>query len=182
MVKVIITGRAAPQGPVAEHLAALTRTERALAPGDDRPVRASGAASALWAATGRTWLRRFLNRAGMADCGPGPGRGVGAHPDLPAADETRRLPALPLEANRARSDTSFPRTTRSTDLMADVIGSQRWGSAATGRRGAWSCIAKNGWLPLSGPVRLADQRRHRRLHRQFVTRRSRYSNVVLTQS
>ena len=78
VVKVTILG-ALLRKAQAEHRS-LTRTERALAwamiTRSD-----NNAASALWAETGRSWLRRFLAQAGMTHTLPGPGRGVGAHPD-----------------------------------------------------------------------------------------------------
>jgi beta-lactamase class A len=120
----------------------LTRTERALAwamitESDN------GAASALWADTGRIWLQRFLNRAGMTHTVLGPG-GAWGLTRITADDETRLLWVL-LTANRVLGTSSRHYALR---LMADVTPSQRWGVPA-GAPQRLVVHVKNGWLPLA---------------------------------
>jgi len=140
VVKVIILG-ALLRKAQAEHRP-LTRTERALAwamiTRSD-----NGAASALWARTGRAWLQHFLNLAGMTDTVLGPGAAWGLT-RITAADETRLLWLL-LKANRVLDTSSRD---YALDLMADVIGSQRWGVPAGAPRSLVVHV-KNGWLPLA---------------------------------
>jgi hypothetical protein len=140
VVKVIILGALLRKAQV-EHRS-LTRSERALAwamiTRSD-----NGAASALWAETGRTWLQRFLERAGMTDTFLGPG-GAWGLTRITAADETRLLWLL-LEPNRVL-DTS--RRDYALGLMADVIPAQRWG-VPTGAPRRLVVHVKNGWLPLA---------------------------------
>ena len=125
----------------AEHRA-LTRTERALAwamitESDN------DAASALWADTGRTSLRRFLARAGMTHTVLGPG-GTWGLTRITADDETRLLWLL-LKANRVLNTSSRH---YALSLMAKVTPSQRWGVPA-GAPQSLVVHVKNGWLPLA---------------------------------
>ena len=156
VVKVIILG-ALLRKAQAEHRS-LTRTERALAwamiTRSD-----NGAASALWAETGRTRLQRFLNLAGMTDTVLGPGAAWGLT-RITAADETRLLWLL-LKANRVLDTSSRD---YALDLMADVIPLPALGCA--GRGAAEPGRARQERVAAAGPLWLADQQ-HRRLHRQF---------------
>jgi beta-lactamase class A len=140
VVKVTILG-ALLRKAQAEHRS-LTRSERALAwamiTRSD-----NGAASALWAETGRTWLQRFLERAGMTDTFLGPG-GAWGLTRITAADETRLLWLL-LQANRVLDTSSRD---YALALMADVIPAQRWGVPAGAPRSLVVHV-KNGWLPLA---------------------------------
>jgi hypothetical protein len=140
VVKVIILG-ALLRKAQAKHRS-LTRTERALAwamiTRSD-----NGAASALWAETGRTRLQHFLNLAGMSDTVLGPGAAWGLT-RITAADETRLLWLL-LKANRVLDTSSRD---YALDLMADVVPSQRWGVPAGAPRSLVVHV-KNGWLPLA---------------------------------
>jgi beta-lactamase class A len=125
----------------AEHRA-LTRTERALAwamitQSDN------DAASALWADTGRTWLRRFLTRAKMTHTHLDPG-GAWGLTRITADDETRLLWLL-LKANRVLNTSSRH---YALALMAKVTPSQRWGVPA-GAPQSLVVHVKNGWLPLA---------------------------------
>ena len=133
VVKVTILG-ALLRKAQAEHRS-LTRTERALAwamiTRSD-----NNAASALWAETGRSWLRRFLAQAGMTHTDLGPG-GAWGLTRITAADETRLLWLL-LKANRVLNTSSRH---YALPLMADVVPAQRWGYRP-GRRGAWSCTSR----------------------------------------
>ena len=171
VVKVIILGTLLRKAQ-AEHRS-LTRTERALAwamiTRSD-----NGAASALWAETGRTWLQRFLNRAGMTDTVLGPG-GAWGLTRITAVDETRLLWLL-LEANRVLNTSSRH---YALALMADVTPSQRWGVPAGAPRSLVVHV-KNGWLPLAphgwriNSIGGFTARSNKHSH-------SRYSIVVLTQ-
>jgi beta-lactamase class A len=140
VVKVIILGALLRKAQAERR--PFTRTERALAwamiTRSD-----NGAASALWAETGRTRLQRFLNLAGMTSTVLGPGRAWGLT-RITAADETRLLWLL-LKANRVLNTTSRD---YALDLMADVIPSQRWGVRAGAPRSLVVHV-KNGWLPLA---------------------------------
>ena len=140
VVKVTILG-ALLRKAQAEHRS-LTRTERALAwamiTRSD-----NNAASALWAETGRSWLRRFLARAGMTHTHLGPG-GAWGLTRITAADETRLLWLL-LKANRVLNTSSRHYALR---LMADVVPGQRWGVPAGAPRRLVVHV-KNGWLPLA---------------------------------
>jgi beta-lactamase class A len=140
VVKVTILG-ALLRKAQAEHRS-LTSTERALAwamiTRSD-----NNAASALWAETGRSWLQRFLNRAGMTHTVLGPD-GAWGLTRITAADETRLLWLL-LTANRVLSTSS---RYYALALMADVTPSQRWGVPAGAPRRLVVHV-KNGWLPLA---------------------------------
>ena len=140
VVKVTILG-ALLRKAQAEHRS-LTRTERALAwamiTRSD-----NNAASALWAETGRSWLRRFLARAGMTHTVLGPG-GAWGLTRITAADETRLLWLL-LKANRVLNTSSRHYALR---LMADVVPAQHWGVPAGAPRRLVVHV-KNGWLPLA---------------------------------
>ena len=166
VVKVTILG-ALLRKAQAEHRS-LTRSERALAWA--MITRSDNdAASALWADTGRTWLRRFLKLAGMTDTFLGPG-GAWGLTRITAADETRLLWLL-LKANRVL-DTSF--RDYALDLMADVIPAQRWG-VPTGAPRRLVVHVKNGWLPLAPYGWRINS------IGGFTGHGSRYSIVVLTQ-
>jgi len=120
----------------------LTGTERALARA--MITRSdNNAASALWADTGRTWLQRFLHRAGMTHTVLGPG-GAWGLTRITADDETRLLWLL-LTANRVLGTSSRH---YALALMADVIPDQRWGVPAGAPRRLVVHV-KNGWLPLA---------------------------------
>jgi hypothetical protein len=120
----------------------LTRTERALARA--MITRSDNdAASALWADTGRTSLRRFLARARMTHTVLGPG-GAWGLTRITADDETRLLWLL-LKTNRVLSTSSRH---YALALMADVTPSQRWGVSAGAPRRLVAHV-KNGWLPLA---------------------------------
>ena len=120
----------------------LTRTERALARA--MITRSdNNAASALWADTGRIWLQRFLNRAGMTHTVLGPG-GAWGLTRITADDETRLLWLL-LTANRVLGTSSRH---YALALMAEVTPSQRWGVPA-GAPQRLVVHVKNGWLPFA---------------------------------
>ena len=166
VVKVTILG-ALLRKAQAEHRS-LTRSERALAWA--MITRSDNdAASALWDDTGRAWLQRFLERAGMTDTFLGPGRAWGLT-RITAADETRLLWLL-LEPNRVL-DTS--RRDYALGLMADVIPAQRWGVPAGAPRRLVVHV-KNGWLPLAPYGWRINS------IGGFTGHGSRYSIVVLTQ-
>jgi hypothetical protein len=166
VVKVTILG-ALLRKAQAEHRS-LTRSERALAWA--MITRSDNdAASALWDDTGRAWLRRFLERAGMTDTFLGPG-GAWGLTRITAADETRLLWLL-LEPNRVL-DTS--RRDYALGLMADVIPAQRWGVPAGAPRRLVVHV-KNGWLPLAPYGWRINS------IGGFTGHGSRYSIVVLTQ-
>ena len=101
------------------------------------------AASALWADTGRTWLRRFMTRAKMTHTHLDPG-GAWGLTRITADDETRLLWLL-LKANRVLSTSSRH---YALALMAEVTPSQRWGVPA-GAPQSLLVHVKNGWLPLA---------------------------------
>ena len=140
VVKVTILG-ALLRKAQAEHRS-LTRTERALAwamiTRSD-----NNAASALWAETGRSWLRRFLAQAGMTHTHLDPG-GAWGLTRITAADETRLLWLL-LKANRVLNTSSRH---YALHLMADVVPAQQWGVPAGAPRRLVVHV-KNGWLPLA---------------------------------
>ena len=120
----------------------LTRTERVLARA--MITRSdNNAASALWADTGRIWLQRFLNRAGMTHTVLGPG-GAWGLTRITADDETRLLWLL-LTANKVLGTSARH---YALALMAEVIPSQRWGVPA-GAPQRLVVHVKNGWLPLA---------------------------------
>ena len=120
----------------------LTGTERALARA--MITRSdNNAASALWADTGRTWLQRFLHRAGMTHTVLGPG-GAWGLTRITADDETRLLWLL-LKANQVLTTSARH---YELALMADVTPSQRWGVPA-GAPQHLVVHVKNGWLPLA---------------------------------
>jgi beta-lactamase class A len=166
VVKVTILG-ALLRKAQAEHRS-LTRAERALAwamiTRSD-----NGAASALWAGTGRYWLQHFLNLAGMTATVLGPGRAWGLT-RITAADETRLLWLL-LEPNRVLGTSSRD---YALALMADVTPAQRWGVPAGAPRSLVAHV-KNGWLPL------APHRWRINSIGGFTGPGRRYSIVVLTQ-
>jgi beta-lactamase class A len=124
------------------HHRSLTRTERSLAwamiTRSD-----NNAASALWADTGRTSLRRFLARARMTHTVLGPG-GAWGLTRITADDETRLLWLL-LKANQVLNTSSRH---YALALMAKVTPSQRWGVPAGAPRRLVVHV-KNGWLPLA---------------------------------
>src|SRR5262249_19082170 len=120
----------------------LTRTERALAwamiTRSD-----NNAASALWADTGRTSLRRFMPRAGMTHTVLDPGGGGG--PTRDPGDGGARVLVVVAKANRVLSTSSRNYV---LSLMAHVTPSQRWGVPAGAPRRLVVHV-KNGWLPLA---------------------------------
>jgi len=124
------------------HHRSLTRTERSLAwamiTRSD-----NAAASALWADTGRTALRRFLARARMTHTVLGPG-GAWGLTRITADDETRLLWLL-LKGNQVLTTSSRH---YALALMAKVTPSQRWGVPAGAPRRLVVHV-KNGWLPLA---------------------------------
>jgi beta-lactamase class A len=166
VVKVTILG-AVLRKAQAEHRS-LTRSERALAWA--MITRSDNdAASALWAETGRSWLRRFLARAGMTHTLLGPG-GAWGLTRITAADETRLLWLL-LTANRVLNTSSRH---YALTLMADVVPDQRWGVPAGAPRRLVVHV-KNGWLPL------APHRWRINSIGAFTGHGEKYSIVVLTQ-
>jgi hypothetical protein len=129
----------------------------------------NGAASALWADTGRTALRRFLARARMTHTHLDPG-GAWGLTRITADDETRLLWLL-LNANQVLNTSSRH---YELALLADVIPSQRWGVPA-GAPQRLVVHVKNGWLPL------APHRWRINSIGGFTGHGQRYSIVVLTQ-
>jgi beta-lactamase class A len=103
----------------------------------------NGAASALWDEDGRGRLQRFLDDARMTETVLGPG-GAWGLTRITATDETRLLWLL-LQSNRVLDTSSRD---YALALMADVIGSQRWGVPAGAPRSLVVHV-KNGWLPLA---------------------------------
>jgi beta-lactamase class A len=101
------------------------------------------AASALWDDTGRYYLQRFLGLARMNETHLGPG-GYWGLTQITAGDETELLQLL-LTANSVLSSSSRAYV---LSLMAQVIGSQRWGVPA-GAPTSLTVHVKNGWLPLA---------------------------------
>jgi hypothetical protein len=101
----------------------------------------NNAASALWAKLGHSYLRHFLNLAGMKQTVLGPG-GYWGLTQVTAHDETLLLRLL-LTANTVLTGNSRAYALR---LMAQVISSQRWGVPAGAPRSV-TVHVKNGWLP-----------------------------------
>jgi beta-lactamase class A len=119
----------------------LTGTEAVLA--EDMITESdNAAASDLWDDVGRYDLQRFLDLADMTETylGPGPYWGL---TQITAYDETLLLRLL-LHRNPVLDTASRDYV---LDLMARVIGSQRWGVPA-GAPTSLTVHVKNGWLPL----------------------------------
>ena len=128
------------------------------------------AASALWAELGHTYLRHFLDLAGMTQTALGPAGSWGLT-QITAEDEVLLLRLL-LAPNPVLDTSARDYTLH---LMAHVIPAQRWGIPA----GAPTNLAvhlKNGWLPLHA--------HGWRVHSIgcFTGRGGGYSIVVLTQN
>lgn len=119
----------------------LTRTEAALAQ-EMITESDNAAASALWVDVGRYDLQHFLNLAHMTQTylGPGPYWGL---TQITAYNETLLLQLL-LNRNAVLDTSSRDYV---LDLMARVIGSQRWG-VPVGAPTSLTVHVKNGWLPL----------------------------------
>jgi|CZKW01.1.fsa_nt_gi beta-lactamase class A len=100
------------------------------------------AASALWAAVGRSHLQQFLDLANMRHTVLGEG-GYWGLTQITAHDELTLLELLASKNNVL--DTSSRQYALS--LMARVIPSQRWGTPAGVPAGV-KVHVKNGWLPL----------------------------------
>ena len=128
------------------------------------------AASALWDELGRRYLQHFLNVARMKQTVLGPG-GYWGLTRITAHDEVLLLRLL-LTRNRVL-DLASRRYALS--LMAQVIGSQRWGVPA-GAPARLTVHVKNGWLPL--------QTHGWRVNSIgcFTGRHGGYSIIVLTQN
>jgi beta-lactamase class A len=101
------------------------------------------AASALWAELGHAYLRHFLDLAGMTHTILGPD-GAWGLTQITAHDEVILLRLL-LTKNRVLDTTSRD---YALNLMAHVIGSQRWG-VPVGAPTSLTAHVKNGWLPLA---------------------------------
>jgi hypothetical protein len=118
----------------------LSARDRALA---WRMITASdnNAASALWAAVGRSSLQRFLRLAHMWHTIPGPG-GAWGLTELTAMDEVQLLQLI------TGPNTVLNQSARiyARYLMSRVIPSQRWGVPA-GAPARVKVHVKNGWLP-----------------------------------
>jgi beta-lactamase class A len=129
----------------------------------------NNAASALWAELGRTYLRHFLNLAGMTHTVLGPD-GYWGLTQITAADELTLLRRL-LWRNTVLDAAS---RSYALSLMAQVIASQRWGVPA-GAPARLTAHLKNGWLP--------RQTHGWRIHSigSFTGPRGGYSIVVLTE-
>jgi beta-lactamase class A len=119
----------------------LTKTEAALARAMIT-MSDNGAASALWAELGQSYIQHFLDLAGMKQTVPG-SDGYWGLTQITAHDQTLLLRLL-LTKNAV-----LDRASRSyaLDLMAQVIPSQRWGVPA-GAPARFTVHVKNGWLPL----------------------------------
>jgi len=146
----------------------LTSTEAALA--SAMITRSdNNAASALWAELGRSYLRHFLNLAGMRQTVLGPG-GFWGLTQITAQDQVLLLRLL-LHKNPVLDLASRRYALR---LMAQVIASQRWGVPA-GAPTRLTVHVKNGWLPRAT--------HGWRIHSIgcFTGLRGGYSIVVLTQ-
>jgi hypothetical protein len=146
----------------------LTNTEAALA-GAMITESDNDAASALWDELGRGYLQHFLNLAGMKHTVLGPG-GYWGLTRITAHDEVLLLRLL-LTRNRVLDPASRRYALR---LMAQVIGSQRWGVPA-GAPARLTAHVKNGWLPLEPHGWRINS------IGCFTGRRAGYSIVVLTQ-
>jgi len=129
----------------------------------------NGAASALWAKLGPSYLQHFLNLAGMRQTLLGPG-GYWGLTRITAHDEVLLLRLL-LYSN---SVLDTPSRAYALSLMAQVIPSQRWGVPA-GAPTSLTVHVKNGWLPRAT--------HGWRIHSIgcFTGPRGGYSIVVLTQ-
>jgi Beta-lactamase enzyme family len=127
------------------------------------------AASELWAELGHRYLQRFLGLAGMRQTALGPD-GAWGLTQITAHDEVLLLRLL-LHPNRVLDNAS---RRYALNLMAHVIGSQRWGVPVGGAAGRHVHV-KNGWLPLAT--------HGWRIHSIgcFTGRGAGYSIVVLTQ-
>jgi len=146
----------------------LTSTEAALA--REMITRSDNdAASELWAELGHRYLQHFLHLAGMAQTTLGPD-GAWGLTQITAHDEVLLLRLL-LHPNRVLDNAS---RRYALNLMAHVIGSQRWG-VPVGAPTSLTVHLKNGWLPLAT--------HGWRIHSIgcFTGRGGGYSIVVLTQ-
>ena len=101
------------------------------------------AASALWAELGHRRLQHFLDLARMRQTILGPD-GAWGLTQITAHDEVLLLRLL-LTKNRVLDTTSRD---YALNLMAHVIGSQRWG-VPVGAPTSLTTHVKNGWLPLA---------------------------------
>jgi beta-lactamase class A len=99
------------------------------------------AASALWSELGRGYIQRFLNLAGMRQTAPGLD-GFWGLTQITAHDQVLLLRLL-LHRNPVLDPVS---RRYALSLMAQVIGSQRWGVPA-GAPARLTVHVKNGWLP-----------------------------------
>ena len=126
-------------------------------------------ASALWAELGYTYLRHFLNLAGMTQTSLGPDDYWGLT-QITAHDETLLLRLL------VTPNTVLDASSRAyaLHLMATVIPAQRWGVPA-GAPTSVTVHVKNGWLPRGT--------HGWRIHSigAFTGRKGWYTIVVLTQ-
>jgi beta-lactamase class A len=127
------------------------------------------AASELWAELGHRYLRHFLDLAGMRQTTLGPD-GAWGLTQITAHDEVLLLRLL-LHPNRVLDNAT---RRYALNLMAHVIGSQRWG-VPVGAPTSLTVHVKNGWLPLAT--------HGWRIHSIgcFTGRGGGYSIVVLTQ-
>jgi beta-lactamase family protein len=127
------------------------------------------AASELWAELGHRYLQHFLDLAGMRQTALGPD-GAWGLTQITAHDEVLLLRLL-LHPNRVLDNAS---RRYALNLMAHVIGSQRWG-VPVGAPTSLTVHVKNGWLPLAT--------HGWRIHSIgcFTGRGGGYSIVVLTQ-
>ncbi len=127
------------------------------------------AASELWAELGHRYLQHFLELAGMRQTTLGPD-GAWGLTQITAHDEVLLLRLL-LHPNRVLDNAS---RRYALNLMAHVIGSQRWG-VPVGAPTSLTVHVKNGWLPLAT--------HGWRIHSIgcFTGRGGGYSIVVLTQ-
>jgi beta-lactamase class A len=130
----------------------------------------NNAASALWAKLGRSYLRHFLNLAGMQQTVLGPD-GYWGLTQITAQDQVLLLRLL-LRKNPVLD---LPSRRYALSLMAQVITSQRWGVPA-GAPTRLTVHVKNGWLPRAA--------HGWRIHSIgcFTGLRGGYSIVVLTQN
>jgi beta-lactamase class A len=101
----------------------------------------NGSASALWYELGRSYIHHFLNLAGMRQTVLGVG-GYWGLTQITAHDQVLLLRLL-LHRNPVLDRASRRYALR---LMAQVIGSQRWGVPA-GAPARLTVHVKNGWLP-----------------------------------
>jgi beta-lactamase class A len=101
----------------------------------------NGSATALWDELGRGYLQHFLNLAGMRQTALG-ANGYWGLTQITAHDEVPLLRLL-LHRNLVLDPAS---RRYALSLMAQVIGSQRWGVPA-GAPARLTVQVKNGWLP-----------------------------------